>query len=158
MVIACLSLIAFKYTMDYGFESMQQIQFVSASEDGTYEQDELYTNYIESAKLQKDLMEKQKKGGQKTWTMNQYKQYNARKLKAKENAKLTKQLIVDKMANGEQGWHLLLKDDFNDESILNPDKNGQKVTIYEKDGVKVKETYYKFKNEKFEAYEQIVNA
>jgi len=56
MSIAVVVVLALNYVLQGSYESMEMIKFVDASEDSTYEQDELYAGYIKSAKLQKDLM------------------------------------------------------------------------------------------------------
>lgn len=56
MGITFVALIALHYGLDYSMESMESILFVQAGDDDTFEKDEIYTNYIQSAKLQQSLM------------------------------------------------------------------------------------------------------
>lgn len=51
MTVACLAVAALNYVFDGSYESMEMIKFVEAGEDTSYEQDEIYSGYIKSAKL-----------------------------------------------------------------------------------------------------------
>ena len=56
MSIAFASLFAMAYVLDYNFESFEQNSFVNAADDDTFENDSIYASYIDSAKLQQQLM------------------------------------------------------------------------------------------------------
>ena len=77
---------------------MQQTMFVEAGKDFTFEEDDIYYSYFESAKLQKDLMKKQKKDGIQTWSFEHYKKFQKRRLESV--------LMVQSMMDAEPGWEL----------------------------------------------------
>ena len=46
MCIACIGVVALHFVLDKGAKTMQEFQFVEAGEDKTYEEDEVYSDYI----------------------------------------------------------------------------------------------------------------
>ena len=56
MCLVTLAMTALNYIFDGSYETMDMIKFVDAGEDQTFEQDEIYSGYIKSAKLQRELM------------------------------------------------------------------------------------------------------
>lgn len=107
MSIAFASLFAMAYLLDYNFESFEQNSFVNAADDDTFENDSIYASYIDSAKLQQQLMSEQKRNGHQTWTMDQYQQYNERKLKANTYNK-NQQAAIKASYDGTDGWEKLV--------------------------------------------------
>lgn len=57
MCVVTLLLGALNIAKDYGLGSLEQISFVDAGEDQTFEADDIYAGYIQSALVQKQLME-----------------------------------------------------------------------------------------------------
>ena len=57
MSLAALAVAGLNYAMSSGYHAMQQTLFVEAGEDKAFEADEVYSSYIHSAKIQRDLMQ-----------------------------------------------------------------------------------------------------
>lgn len=51
MCLGSLLVVAFSSVKDYGLTSLEQFQFVDAGEDLTFEEDDIYASYVESAKI-----------------------------------------------------------------------------------------------------------
>ena len=56
MSLAALAVAGLNYVMNSGYDAMQATLFVEAGEDRAFERDEVYSSYINSAKIQRDLM------------------------------------------------------------------------------------------------------
>ena len=69
MSIAFVGAFSVQYVLQSGLTAIQEFQYVDAGEDRTLEKDDIYNTYVQSAKVQQDLMMKQKRAGLKTWTM-----------------------------------------------------------------------------------------
>jgi hypothetical protein len=80
MCLACLSVAVVQVAIDSGVRSMQEFAWVEAGEDQAFEQDDFYSSYIESAKVQSELMRQQKRVGHRTWTLSHYQKFQARRL------------------------------------------------------------------------------
>lgn len=57
MGMAALAVLSLNYVMNTAHDAMQETLFVEAGEDKTFEYDEVYSSYIKSAQLQRDLMQ-----------------------------------------------------------------------------------------------------
>lgn len=75
--------------------------FVEAGSDATYEQDDVYYSYFESAKLQKELAKKSNKSPHQTWSFEHYKRFQKRRF---ESAMLAKQMLY-----ADDGWEKNVK-------------------------------------------------
>lgn len=84
-----------------------------------FENDDIYDEYVKSAKFQRDLMIRHKKAGHKTWTMEHYKSFKQRKFQALINQKVMLLAAADVAKEMEKG-----DDKFKDNV---PDKNYDKV-------------------------------
>jgi len=51
MCVACLAVFGLHYTIDRGTQSLESGLFVEAGEDFTFEEDDIYYSYFESAKI-----------------------------------------------------------------------------------------------------------
>ena len=61
MSLAAISVFTLQYMIDMGFHHVQEFQFVEAGADASYENDDVYNKYIESAKFQTDLLASERK-------------------------------------------------------------------------------------------------
>jgi len=75
LCIASLAVFAVSYTLDSGMNQIQENLFVEAGMDDTYEKDDIYYAYFESAKLQRDLARIEEKKAHQTWSFEQYKKF-----------------------------------------------------------------------------------
>lgn len=113
MMFGALAMTALNYVFDNQYEAMDMIKFVDAGSDQTFEQDELYSGYIKSAKLQKELMTQQNRQGHKTWTLKHYQEFQERRLRvllADDAQKKANKAKFDKMNAGDKGWNEDLTD------------------------------------------------
>lgn len=123
MCVAALCVSVANYAIDSGMKSIQEFQAVEAGQDPSFEQDDIYYAYVESAKLQVDLMEKEKRG-RHTWTLDHYRRFQARKLQA-----LASQLALrdDLDAGTDRWWKTVPGGNF--DALPAPAKTGDKYSF-----------------------------
>lgn len=94
MCIACLAVAGFHYAVDNGMQSIESSLFVEAGEDFTFEEDDVYYTYVESAKLQKKLKDQLQRPT--SWSYENYKAFQTRRIRT---------MVVNRaMMYGDEGW------------------------------------------------------
>ena len=100
MCVACLAVTGLHYAVDSGMQAIERSLFVEAGEDFTFEEDDVYYTYVESAKLQKRLKEVVFR--QTSWSYDNYKEFQMRRIRS--------MVVSRSMMYAEDGWEKKVKD------------------------------------------------